>query len=36
MSNRNLENANECEEHWLQRCTDFHVGTTFTDEVGLL
>ena len=33
--NRNCGNVNECEEHWPQRSTDFHFGTTFTDEVEL-
>ena len=27
--------TNGCEEHWLQRSTDFHYGTTFTDEIEL-
>ena len=35
MLNRTTGNANECEEHSLQRSPDFRFGTTFTGEVGL-
>ena len=31
----NRGNANDSEEQWLHRRTDFHFGATFTSEVGL-
>ena len=33
---QNHGNANECDEQWPKRGTDFHFGATSKGEVGLL